>query len=115
VPLLTKSGSGRIVNQSSTLGSITNHAKEDHGEWALPAYSSSKAALNMLTAIWSHMLKDKNIKVNSAHPGWVRTRMGGDEAALSPEEGARTAVRLALLPDDGPTGGFFHLNDALPW
>jgi NAD(P)-dependent dehydrogenase (short-subunit alcohol dehydrogenase family) len=115
IPLLEKSKAGRIVNQSSVLGSISKHASDDHGEWAVPAYSASKAALNMLTAIWSHKLKAKNIKVNAAHPGWVRTRMGGEEAPLTPGEGAKTAVRLALIENDGPTGGFFHGSDTLPW
>lgn len=115
LPLLEKSKAGRIVNQSSYLGSLTNHSQSDMGDWALPGYCSSKAALNMLTVIWSHKLKDKHIKVNAAHPGWVRTRMGGEEAPLSPGDGAKTAVRLALLDDDGPTGKFFHLNEELPW
>lgn len=60
-------------------------------------------------------LRHTRIKVHSIHPGWVRTKMGSDVADLSVEEGARTAVIYAILPDDGPTRGFFHLHDRLPW
>ncbi|WP_405083070.1 SDR family oxidoreductase [Paenibacillus chitinolyticus] len=116
LPLLLKSDAGRIVNQSSALGSIeligTN---EQVQKYATPAYSASKAALNMLTAYWAQSRKDTNLKINAAHPGIVRTQMGGDNAELSAEEGAKTAVRLATLPNDGPTGGFFYMDNQLPW
>lgn len=116
LPLLKKSEAGRIVNQSSALGSIqmllTNELAQ---RIATPAYSASKAALNMLTVYWSEKLKGTNIKVNSVHPGLVKTRMGGEKAELSAAEGAVTAVRLATLPEDGPTGGFYYLDDQLPW
>jgi len=59
--------------------------------------------------------KETPIKVNSAHPGWVRTDMGGNEAPMTAEEGAKTAVRLATLGPDGPTGRFFHSEEELPW
>jgi len=61
------------------------------------------------------LLRDTPIKVNSAHPGWVRTDLGGDEAPMNPEEGAKTSVSLATLDDDGPTGGFFHMGRNMPW
>lgn len=112
IPLLKKSVAGRIVNQSSRMGSFFAAKTRDV---FYPAYCASKAALNMLTVCLAHQLADTNIKVNAAHPGWVRTRMGGEEADLSPQEGAKTAIRLALLPDDGPTGGFFHGEEQLPW
>lgn len=116
MPLLLKSEAGRIVNQSSALGSIqfllTNEVAQ---QLATPAYSASKAALNMLTAYWAQKTKGTNLKVNSVHPGIVRTRMGGEKAELTPEEGAVTAVRLATIPEDGPTGGFFYLDNQLPW
>ncbi|MDR9853676.1 SDR family oxidoreductase [Paenibacillus sp. VCA1] len=116
LPLLLKSDAGRIVNQSSASGSIgfmgTN---EQVQKLAAPAYSASKAALNMLTAYWAQKWKDTNVKINAAHPGLVRTQMGGENAELSAEEGAKTAVRLATLPKDGPTGGFFYMDDKLPW
>jgi len=65
----------------------------------------------------AHLLRETTIKVNSAHPGWVRTAMGGEMAPLTPEEGARTVVWLATLDDDGPTGGFFQSEgrEVLPW
>ena len=69
----------------------------------------------MLTVVAARLLKDTNVKVNAAHPGWVKTDMGTDAAPMEVQDGAKTAVRLALLPADGPTGGFFHLNDTLPW
>ena len=60
-------------------------------------------------------IRDTKIKVNAIHPGWVRTSMGSQEADLDVAEGARTSVLFACLPDDGPTGGFFYLNERLPW
>lgn len=116
LPLLLKSEAGRIVNQSSALGSIqfilTNELAQ---RIATPAYSASKAALNMLTAYWAQKTSGTNLKVNAVHPGLVKTRMGGDKAELTAEEGAVTAVRLATIPEDGPTGGFFYMDDKLPW
>lgn len=113
LPLLKKSPAGRIVNHSSILGSLAN-AAAGHATPS-PAYNSSKAALNMLTVYWSQHLKDTKIKVNSAHPGWVKTDLGGSGAMLEIPDGAKTAVELALLPDDGPTGGYFHKGKILPW
>lgn len=118
LPLIEKSTAGRIVNQSSILGSLTVNANSNSGllpEFKLLGYNASKAALNMFTILLADQLKEKNIKVNSAHPGWVNTQLGGEKAPLTVEEGAKTAVELALLPDDGPTGGFFHLEQSLPW
>lgn len=117
LPLLKKSQAGRIVHQSSRLGSLHLNADPEMvgDDWLLPAYNSSKAALNMLTVIQARQLSNTNIKVNAAHPGWVRTRMGSDDAHLSPEEGARTAIRLALLDANGPTGKLFHNEEEIPW
>ena len=78
-------------------------------------YMSSKEELNILTVLTAKQLKDTKVKVNSAHPGWVKTELGGDKAPLDIATGAKTAVELATLPDDGPTGGFFHLGKPLPW
>ena len=115
LPLLEAAPAGRVVHQSSGLGSLAMNASGDlPTEWMLPAYNSSKAALNMLGVIQAAALKDTRVKVNIAHPGSVKTDMnpGGD---LSLEDGAKTAVTLATLPDDGPTGGFFHQGETLPW
>jgi len=115
LPLLKKSAAGRIVNQSSILGSLENVSSGGAAGWLNPGYCSSKAALNMLTVVLAQQLKDTNIKVNAAHPGWVKTDMGGQNARLDVGEGAKTAVELATLGADGPSGSFQHLGKTLPW
>ncbi len=117
LPLLRKSSAGRVVNLSSIQGSLTYHADPSSPVYAHKAfaYDASKTALNAFTVQLAEELRHTQIKVNSIHPGWVRTKMGGGVADLSVEEGARTAVIYASLPTDGPTGGFFHLHDRLPW
>lgn len=114
LPLLKESPAGRIVNHSSILGSLTMLSTEMRDAF-LPAYNSSKSALNMLTVQLANALRDTRIKVNAGHPGWVKTDMGGAMAPMELVDGAKTAVALALLPDDGPTGGYFHLGQVLPW
>lgn len=116
LPLLKASPAARIVNQSSILASLGTLQTDDFLSHMLaPAYSSSKAALNAITLELSIRLKETNIKVNASHPGWVKTEMGGEQAPMEISEGAETAVYLATLPDDGPTGGFYHMQDRLPW
>lgn len=117
LPLLQKSEAGRIVNLSSILGSLTLHATPDSPIYDSKAfaYNVSKTALNGYTVHLAHALKDTPIKVNSAHPGWVKTDMGGEEAPMELSDGAKTSVQLATLPADGPTGGYFHLDETLPW
>ena len=117
VPLLKKSAAGRIVNISSSLGSLTLQADPagPFTDFKFLAYDSSKAALNALTIHFAHELRDTPIKVNSACPGWVKTDMGGPEAPGTVENGADTPVWLATLPEDGPTGGFFNSRKAVPW
>jgi NAD(P)-dependent dehydrogenase (short-subunit alcohol dehydrogenase family) len=117
LPLLRKSGAGRIVNLSSILASLTLHATKGSPIYDAKtfAYDASKAALNSFTIHLAHELRGTNIKVNSAHPGWVKTEMGGEGAQLEIADGARTSVQLATLPDDGPTGGYFHMGEPLPW
>lgn len=108
-PLMREQGYGRIVNVSSIAGQLA-----DMGS-GYPAYRMSKAALNALTRIAAAELGGGDIKVNAMCPGWVRTDMGGANADRSPEEGADTAIWLATLPDDGPTGGFFRDRKPIAW
>ena len=102
---------------SSILGSQTLHADPNSPIYDFKAlsYDGSKAALNSFTIHLAHELKGTNIKVNSAHPGWVKTDMGTDAAPMEVPEGAKTGVALALLDESGPTGGFFHQHQVLPW
>jgi len=117
LPLIRKAPAGRIVNVSNILGSLTLHS--DPGSAIYPhkvfAYDASKTALNAFTVHLAHELRDTSIKVNSAHPGWVRSEMGGEAADLDISEGAKTSALLATLPADGPTGGYFHMGQSLPW
>ena len=117
LPLLHKSEAGRIVNHSSILGSLSLHSDPTSPIYSskIFGYDSSKTALNAFTVHLAHALKDTPIKVNSAHPGWVKTDMGTDAAPMEIPDGAKTAVALATLPADGPTGGFFHMGETLPW
>ena len=108
VPGMIKRRHGRIVNVSSGWGSFAE------GLTGPAAYSISKAALNALTLSLAKDLPS-NVKVNSMCPGWVRTRMGGEGATLSPEQGADTAIWLATLPENGPSGGFFRERNLIEW
>ena len=117
IPLMRAGGYGRIVNLASTLGSMTDMADPD-SEAAMvrtPAYRLSKTALNCITILVAREVCDDNILVNSACPGWVRTELGGDEAPLTPKQGADTPIWLATLPDGGPTGGFFRERTLISW
>jgi NAD(P)-dependent dehydrogenase (short-subunit alcohol dehydrogenase family) len=109
LPLLRRSGHGRIVNVSSGGGQL------DDMQGGGAAYRVSKTGLNALTRILSVEEAGNGILVNSLCPGWVRTDMGGRNARRSVEEGADTAVWLATLPDDGPSGGFFRDREPIPW
>jgi len=117
LPLLEKSEAGRIVNLSSILGSLALHA--DPASPIAPAkafaYNASKAALNAFTIHLAAALKNTNIKVNSVHPGWVKTPLGGPHATDELAGSGKTSARLATIGSDGPTGGFFHLDQTLPW
>lgn len=117
LPLIRKSPAGRIVNLSSILGSLTLHAdpKSPIYEAKAFAYDTSKTALNAFTVHLAHELRGTKIKVNSAHPGWVKTDMGTDAAPMEIPDGAKTSVRLATLPDDGSSGSYFHMDQTLPW
>jgi NAD(P)-dependent dehydrogenase (short-subunit alcohol dehydrogenase family) len=109
IPLLRRSDHPRIVNLSSGMGQL------DEMGGGAPAYRVSKTGLNALTRIFANEEAGSGILVNSVCPGWVRTDMGGGGARLPVEEGAATAVWLATLPDDGPSGGFFRERRAIPW
>jgi NAD(P)-dependent dehydrogenase (short-subunit alcohol dehydrogenase family) len=117
LPLLHKSDAGRIVNLSSILGSLGLHADPTSpiAKSNYLAYDASKSALNAYTLHLAKELKDTPIKVNSAHPGWVKTEIGGDRATMEVVDGARTSVALALLGPDGPSGRFLHMDEELPW
>jgi NAD(P)-dependent dehydrogenase (short-subunit alcohol dehydrogenase family) len=117
LPLICKAPEGRIVNVSSILGSLALHSDPKSPIYAFKtfAYDASKAALNAFTVHLAHELRDEKIKVNSAHPGWVKTDMGGPNAPMEPSEGGKTSAQLATLANDGPSGGFFHLGQPLPW
>ena len=121
LPLLKMSEAGRIVNLSSILGSVSlasdpaSPVAGSVGHYA--SYGASKAAVNMYTVQLARELElEKSpIKINAAHPGWVKTDLGGEGAMMEVEDGAKTSVTLALLPEDGSNGGYFHLGEALPW
>lgn len=117
LPLIRKSPAGRIVNLSSILGSLALHADPHSPIYTMKsaAYDTSKTAINAFTIQLAFELRNETTKVNSAHPGWVQTEMGGTHAPMSIEDGAKTSVLLATLPADGPSGGFFHMADTLPW
>lgn len=117
LPLLKKAEAARIVNVSSILGSVGMQATKGSPTYdtKLFAYNSSKAALNVFTIHLAHELLGTKIKVNSAHPGWVLTDIGGSAAPMSVVDGAKTTIQLATLPEDGPTGGFFHLGKEIAW
>lgn len=117
IPLLLKAEAPRIVNVSSTLGSLcelSDSASPYYGNNTV-AYNSSKAALNGLTVAFAKEFKDTPLKINSACPGWVKTDLGGEQAPRELEEGPRIFVTLATLPADGPTGGFFDENGPVAW
>jgi len=117
LPLIKKSEAGRIVNLSSILGSLNLHADASSPIYGskLFAYNSSKTALNAYTVHLAAALADTNIKVNSAHPGWVKTELGTSDAPMEIVDGAKTSVALSLLGNDGYTGKYIHLGQELPW
>jgi NAD(P)-dependent dehydrogenase (short-subunit alcohol dehydrogenase family) len=117
LPLLRKSTAARIVNVSSGLGSLTWNA-DPNWEYApvkLLGYNASKAAMNMFTVHLAYELRGTGIKVNSSDPGYTATALNGFRGHQTVEEGAAETVRLALLPPEGPTGGFFATAGSDPW
>lgn len=107
-PAMVRNGYGRVVNVSSGWGAFSD------GVSGPAAYGVAKAALNALTVASANTLPN-SVKVNAMCPGWVRTRMGGSAASRSPDEGADTALWLATLDEDGPTGGFFRDRKQIDW
>ncbi|ADV84203.1 SDR family oxidoreductase [Terriglobus saanensis] len=117
LPLVRESKSGRIVNVSSGLGSLTQNADPN---WPFAAYkpigyNGSKAILNMMTIQLAYELKDTSIKVNTVDPGYTATDINGNSGHQTVEEGAAETVRMALIPDEGPTGGYTNNEGIVPW
>lgn len=117
LPLLRKSDAGRIVNMSSGLASLAQNSDPnwEYAQVKLLAYNSSKTALNAMTVQFAYELRDTPIKVNSADPGYVATDINDHRGTRTVQQGATAPVRLATLPADGPTGGFFDENGVVPW
>lgn len=120
LPLLRKSQAGRIVNVSTTMGSLSEqlNPSSPYFEAVVPAYQSSKTALNGITVALSKLLADTSIKVNSVCPGFARTDItpvNREQAPLGADEAARFVVEMALIGDDGPTGRFADRDGAVAW
>jgi NAD(P)-dependent dehydrogenase (short-subunit alcohol dehydrogenase family) len=117
LPLLRKSAAGRIVNLSSVLASLTLHSDPASPiyDFKIPAYNVSKTALNGWTVQLAYELRGTKIKVNAAHPGYVKTDLGGPSAPMEIVDGAKTGVALALIDANGPNGAYIHLGEPLPW
>ena len=125
LPLLRRSEAGRIVNVGARQGTFAHQSRQLNGQPALNliGYSSSKAALNMVTLSFAIELKGTPIKINAVTPGIIATDISGTRAAElagqpgfgTPQTAAETIVPYALLPADGPTGGFFGPLGAMPW
>lgn len=117
LPLIRKSEAGRIVNLTSILGSIAEHADPNSSIYNAKflGYDASKAAVNMFTNHLAYELRGTTIKVNAAHPGWVKTDMGGASAPMEVVDGAKTSVMLATLGNDGPSGGYWHMGVHMRW
>jgi NAD(P)-dependent dehydrogenase (short-subunit alcohol dehydrogenase family) len=115
LPLLRRSASPRIVNMSSSVGSLTLQTGGGDTGPIAAAYSPSKSFLNAVTIQYAKELQDTNILINAACPGFVATDLNGFRGVRTPEQGAAIAIRLASLPDDGPSGGFYDEAGVVPW
>ncbi|WFE31105.1 SDR family oxidoreductase [Micromonospora sp. WMMD975] len=118
LPLLRRSASPRIVNMSSGVGSLTRQSASvgEHQTGPLSvAYAPSKSMLNAVTIQYARALGDTNILINAACPGFTATDLNAFRGVRTPQQGAAIAIRLATLPDDGPTGGFFEDAGVVPW
>jgi NAD(P)-dependent dehydrogenase (short-subunit alcohol dehydrogenase family) len=114
LPLLRRSPSPRIVNMSSGVGSLARQRAGDAGPIGV-AYAPSKTYLNAVTLQYVRELEGSDILINLACPGFVATDLNGHRGVRTPEQGAAIAIRLATLPDDGPTGGYFEDAGEIPW
>ncbi|USD35024.1 MULTISPECIES: SDR family oxidoreductase [Vibrio] len=120
LPLIKRSKAGKILNVSSLLGSITLHSDRTSYTYSdefksLPAYSASKSALNSWTAHLAYELRDTSITVNSVHPGYTKTDLNDGDGVFTPEEGAITAIEIALDTENAMSGQFVHMKSVLPW
>ncbi|WP_280243898.1 SDR family oxidoreductase [Nocardia abscessus] len=116
LPLLRRSASPRIVNMSSTVGSLTLQTTPGTDTGPISAaYTASKTFLNAVTVQYVKELRDTNILINAACPGFTATDLNGFRGVRTPEQGAAIAIKLATLPDGGPTGGFFDDAGVVPW
>lgn len=117
LPLLKAAEQARIVMLSSGVGSLTliTDPTSIYSSVNLLDYTSSKVALNAVTVSFAKELEPLGIKVNAVEPGHVRTDLNGNSGLLTPEEGAATVIKMALLGPDGPTGGFFGSHGRQPW
>ena len=116
LPLLRRSASPRIVNMSSSVGSLTRQTDPESRTGPLSAaYSPSKSMLNAVTIQYAKELEGTGILINAACPGYTATDLNAFQGVRTPEQGAAIAIRLATLPDDGPTGGFFEDAGVVPW
>jgi len=118
LPLLRRSAAPRIVNMSSSVGSLTRQSGPGGELTTGPvavAYSPSKTFLNAVTVQYARELRDTAILINAGCPGFVATDLNGFRGVRTPEQGAAIAIKLATLPDDGPSGGFFEDAGVVPW
>ena len=117
LPLLKAGDRARIVMMSSGVGSLTliTDPTSIYSSVNLLDYTASKVALNAVTVAFAKELQPLGIKVNAVEPGHVRTDLNGNSGVLTPQEGAATALKFALIGDDGPTGGFFGSYGRQPW
>jgi NAD(P)-dependent dehydrogenase (short-subunit alcohol dehydrogenase family) len=117
LPLLREAPAARIVNVSSGSGSLTLNADPTNPHRAVfgAVYSPSKTALNAITLAFAIELESTGIKVNAANPGFTATDLNNFAGTQTVEQGAREAVRLALIGPDGPTGTFSDENGPVPW
>jgi len=117
MPLLKKSDAGRIINLSSILGSNTVQSDTDSPYYSVKpfAYDASKAAINSFTVHLAAALQGTNVKVNSAHPGWVKTDLGTEGAPMEVVDGAKTSVSLSLTEETDFSGKFIHMGEEVAW